>query len=102
EARARSPKVMTVLAASAVLLCLVPPLEDALPQVLLGGLSHAPLRLATLWMVPALMVGIAAAYFEKNGRRDLAVGLIAACTTIAVVSMVWLVYPHLGRHVSRR
>src|SRR5580704_9022414 len=87
EARVRSPKMMTVLAASAVLLCLVPPLEDALPQVLLVGISHTPLSLATLWMVPALLVGIASAYWEKNGRRDLAVGLIAACTALAVVTM---------------
>jgi 4-amino-4-deoxy-L-arabinose transferase-like glycosyltransferase len=102
EARVRSPKMMTVLAASAVLLCLVPPLEDALPQVLLVGISHTPLSLATLWMVPALLVGIASAYWEKNGRRDLAVGLIAACTALAVVTMVWRVYPELDRQVSGR
>ncbi len=102
EARARSPKVMMVLASSAMLLGLVPPLEDSLPQVLLVGISHTPLGLVTFWMVPALLVGIASAYSEKNGRRDLGVALIAVSTALAVVSMVWRVYPELDRQLSGR
>jgi 4-amino-4-deoxy-L-arabinose transferase-like glycosyltransferase len=102
EARARSPKLMVLLAASAVLLCLVPPLEDALPQVLLAGISHTPLRFATLWIIPGLLLGLGSAYCEKIGHRDLAVAFVAAFTAISVVTIVWRVYPELDRQVSGR
>jgi len=102
EARARSPKLMLLLAASAVLLCLVPPLEDALPRVLLAGLSHTSLHLATLWIVPAILLGLACAWCEQTGRRELAVALVAALTVVAVVTIVERVYPELDRQVSAR
>jgi 4-amino-4-deoxy-L-arabinose transferase len=102
EARARSPKLMGFLAASALLLGLVPPLTDALPQVLLVGLSHTPLPLATFWIIPALLLAATTAWCESAGRRPLAVALIAVCTSLAVVSIVWRVYPELDRQVSGR
>lgn len=102
ETRARSPKLMAFLAASALLLCLVPPLQDALPQVLLDGLSHTPLHLATFWIIPALLLALATAWCENTRRRPLAVALIAACTSLAVVAIVWRVYPELDRQVSGR
>lgn len=102
EVRTRSPKLMALLAASALLLGLVPPLEEALPQVLLVGLSHTPLRLATFWIVPALLLGLGCFYGEKTGHRGLAVGLIAAFTTVAVLTIVGQVYPVLDREVSGR
>ncbi len=102
EARARSVKFMALLAASAALLCLVPPLEDALPQILLVGISHTQLRLATLWIIPGLLLGLACAYLEKTGKRDLAVAGLAAFTVMAVVTIVWRVYPELDRQMSGR
>jgi len=99
---ARSAKIMILLAASAALLCLVPPLEDALPQVLLVGMSHTPLHLNPLWIVPGLLIGLICAYCEKVGQWDLAVALVAAFTVLSVVSIVWRVYPELDRRVSGR
>lgn len=102
EARARAPKLAAALALSAVLLCLVPPIDGALPQVLLAGISHTKIRLITLWIVPALFLGLACAYFELAGRRGLAVGLVTAVTALSVINMVWNVYPQLDRKVSAR
>jgi 4-amino-4-deoxy-L-arabinose transferase-like glycosyltransferase len=102
EARARSVKFMALLAASAALLSLVPPLEDALPQVLLVGISHTPLRIATLWVIPGLLLGLACAYQEKIGRRDLAIAGVAVFTVMAVVTLVWRVYPELDWQMSGR
>jgi 4-amino-4-deoxy-L-arabinose transferase-like glycosyltransferase len=102
EVPARSRKLMLLLATCAVLLCLVPPLEDALPQLLLAGLSRTALHLATPWIVPAILLGLACAWCEKTGRRDVAVALVAAFTVVAVVTIVERVYPELDRQVSAR
>jgi 4-amino-4-deoxy-L-arabinose transferase-like glycosyltransferase len=102
EARARSPKLMLLLAGCAVLLCLVPPLEDDLPQVFLAGLSHTALHIGTLWIIPGLLLGLACAWCEKTGRRELAVAFISAFTVVAVVTIVERVYPQLDRQVSAR
>jgi 4-amino-4-deoxy-L-arabinose transferase-like glycosyltransferase len=102
EARVRSSKLMLLLGAAAALLSLVPPLEDALPQALLAGMSHTPLKVVTLWIVPGLLAGLLCAYFEKAGHRDLAMALVAGATVVAVVSIVWRVYPALDRQVSGR
>lgn len=102
EARARSPKLMLLLGASAVLLCIVPPLEDALPQILLSGLSRTVVRLGTLWIIPGLLLAITCAWFEKAGRRHLAFAVVAAFTVLAVATIVWRVYPQLDRQVSAR
>jgi 4-amino-4-deoxy-L-arabinose transferase-like glycosyltransferase len=102
EARARSPKLMAVLAASAALLCLVPLLEDALPQALLAGISHTPLQLAPPWIMVGLIIGLGCAYCEWAGFRDIAVGFVAGAIMVAVVTIVWRVYPQLDRQVSGR
>ncbi len=102
DVRARSPKLMALLAGSAALLCLVPPLEDVLPQALLVGMSHTPLHLATFWIVPGLLLGLACAYWERTAHRDLAVAVVAAGTLISVGTIAWRVYPELDRQLSGR
>jgi 4-amino-4-deoxy-L-arabinose transferase-like glycosyltransferase len=106
EARSRSAKLtvllMALLGASAALLCIVPPIADALPQALMVGMSHTSLRLATGWIIPGLLIGVVCAYLEKTGRRDVAVAVVAAVTTISVVAIVWRVYPELDRKLSGR
>ncbi len=102
EARARSPKLMLLLGASAALLCFVPPLEDALPQALLVGTARTSLHLATLWIIPGLLFGLVCAWFEKLGRRDSAVAGLAALMVLAVVSILWRVYPVLDAQLSGR
>ncbi len=84
DVRARSPKLMALFGASAALLCLVPPLEDALPQALLAGMSHTALHLATFWIIPALLLGLLCAFWEKTAHRDLAVAVVAAGIMISV------------------
>lgn len=102
ELRERSLKLMILLAASVALLSLVPPIESSLPQVLLVGMSHTPLRLATFWIIPALLLALGCAYLEKSGHRDAAVALVSALTVISVVTIVWRVYPELDRQMSGR
>jgi 4-amino-4-deoxy-L-arabinose transferase-like glycosyltransferase len=102
QVAARSVEIMLLLGASAALLCLVPPLEDALPPLLAAGLSHTPLPLATLWIIPALLLGLACAWFERLGRRSIAVGAIAGILVLAVITIVWRVYPELDRQLSGR
>jgi 4-amino-4-deoxy-L-arabinose transferase len=102
EVRLRSPKLMALLAASAALLCFVPPLEDALPQILLVGLSHTPLHMSPLWIVSALLIGLGCVYWERSGHRDVALAVVAACTVVSVVTIGWRVYPQLDRQLSGR
>jgi 4-amino-4-deoxy-L-arabinose transferase-like glycosyltransferase len=97
-----SPKLTALLAASAVLLGLIPPIEDALPQLLLAGISHTTLRLVTFWIIPAVLLGLGCAYCERIGHRDLAVALVGVCTVLSVVSIIWRVYPELDRQLSGR
>src|SRR6202034_352906 len=47
KVRARSPKLMTLLAASSALLCLIPTFSNALPQALADGFSRTPLHWVT-------------------------------------------------------
>jgi 4-amino-4-deoxy-L-arabinose transferase-like glycosyltransferase len=102
EERARSAKLMALLGLSAVLLCIVPTLDSALPQALVAGLSRTPYQPITLWLIPALLLGLACAWCEKNGRRNGAVAAVAVGTVLAVVSIAWLVYPALDRELSGR
>jgi len=102
EARARSPKFIVLLAASAALLGLVPVVSDALPQALAAGISRTTFHLATIWIVPALLIAILCGLLEKTGRRDLAVAALAISTAVSVVVLVWRVYPALDRQLSGR
>jgi 4-amino-4-deoxy-L-arabinose transferase-like glycosyltransferase len=101
EARERSPKMMLLLGASAALLCFVPPLEDALPQALIAGISHTPLPLASYWIF-GLLLGLVCAWCEKLGRRNDAVACVAAGVVLSVITIVWRVYPELDRQLSGR
>ena len=102
EARARSPKLMALFAASAALLCLVPALSNALPQALAAGFSRTPIHLATPWIAPALLVAILCAILEKTAHRDCAVAAVAALTVVSVITIVWRIYPKLDRQLSGR
>ena len=102
EARARSPKLIAALGASAVLLCLVPPLDDALPHILLAGISHTKIGVVTLWVVLGLVLGVGCALCELAGLRGTAVALVAGSMAISAVATAWNVYPELDRQVSAR
>lgn len=98
----RSRKLIGLLAASAALFCLIPPVETALPRLLLAGMSHTPVRLVTWWMVPALCLALLCALGEMAGKRSLALSSVAVVTIVSVVTIVWRVYPALDRQVSGR
>ena len=102
DLRSRSPKLMSLIAASVALFCLVQPLESALPQLLIAGLSHTPLPIPSLWIIPALLLAFLAAWCEKIGHREFAFAIATVGTVFTVVTMVWLVYPQLDRQVSGR
>ncbi len=102
DVRARSPKLMALLAASAALLCLVPALSNALPQALAAGFSRTPIHLATPWILPALLVAILCVALEKTDHRDCAVAAVAVLTVVSVVTIVWRTYPKLDQQLSGR
>ncbi len=102
EVHARSLKLMALLAASAALLCLVPAMSNALPQALAAGFSRTPFHLATIWIVPALLIAVLAAILEKTDHRDCAVTAVAILTVVSVVAIVWRIYPRLDQQLSGR
>jgi len=102
QAQARSPKMMLLLAASAALLGLVPALSDALPRLLVVGISRTQFHLAGIWVIPAAALAVLCALFERTARRDAAVGLVALSVTISVVALAWRVYPLLDQELSGR
>jgi 4-amino-4-deoxy-L-arabinose transferase-like glycosyltransferase len=103
ELRARSPIMIALLAASGgLLLGLVFPVEQALPEALLSGITHTPFQLDSNWLVAALVGGLMCAFIELAGRRDVALALLALGMVISAVAMVWRVYPELDRQLSGR
>lgn len=101
-ARERSRKVMAALASCGVLLCLIPPIDSALPQLLVAGFAHTPFHVATLWLIPAAIVAALAGGFEASGQRSLAVALVGVCMGLLVLRTLWTAYPELDRQVSAR
>jgi 4-amino-4-deoxy-L-arabinose transferase-like glycosyltransferase len=87
-----------LLAASALLLTLGPAFSGMLPQALAAGISHTPIHPAWLWLI----AGVAFAIVIEFCSRRLAVGLIAASTTLFVAGVAWSIYPVLDRDLSGR
>ena len=102
QARARSPKLMALLATSAALLCFIPALSRALPQALANGFSRTSFHLTTIWIAPALLIAILAAILEKTNHRDCAVAAVAVLTGVSVVTIVWRIYPRIDLQLSGR
>jgi hypothetical protein len=84
------------------LLCFIPALSNALPQALAAGFSRTPFHLATIWIVPALLIAILAAVLEKTDHRDCAVAAVAVLTVVSVVTIVWRIYPRIDYQLSGR
>lgn len=101
-ALADASRARVLLAACGALLCLAPPLAQMLPQALSAGVSHATFRVS--W--PGILVGLALAFnciqWDRAGRRNIAVGIVAVSITVCVVGLVWRVYPELDRQLSGR
>jgi 4-amino-4-deoxy-L-arabinose transferase-like glycosyltransferase len=102
RARQRSAMVMFALAAGAGLLWLIPTLEDALPQALIAGIRSAPLHFFTVWLAPALLLAMACATLEFARRRSIAIGVMAACSTLLIARIVWRDFPALDGAASAR
>ena len=101
-ALASAARARFVLPACGLLLCLVPGLAGMLPQALAAGLSHASFHLAWPWVFVGVVIAIICAFLCGWGRLDCAVGVVAAATTIFVVSVIWRVYPELDRQLAGR
>lgn len=102
RARERSSAVLFAVAASALLLWLIPTAEDALSQALISGIRRAPIRFFTGWLAPAAVLAVGCAWLELRKHRPLALALIATCSTLLVVRIVWRDFPELDRTASAR
>ena len=88
-----------VLCASAVLLCLVVPLADVLPQALAGGLSRATWPAFRLfWLLPVVL----AVPLWRFAQRPAAVASLAAAVVVAVIYLKVAAFPRLDALASAR
>jgi 4-amino-4-deoxy-L-arabinose transferase-like glycosyltransferase len=94
----RSPHARYWLAACGALFCLAPPLVQALPQVLMNGLSRTPFHLG----LAGLLAGLALATMCAVGRPERGMMGLALFATVTVVWVAWRVYPELDRQLSGR
>jgi len=103
EAKSRTVKMVCLIAACAALLFLIPAIQEVLPQALVSGLARGGfLFLPLIWIFPVVLITLLCGFLEAKGRREWAVGTIALLTAIAVVRLVWEVYPVLDRQASAR
>jgi 4-amino-4-deoxy-L-arabinose transferase-like glycosyltransferase len=94
--KARSAKWM--LAASALLLGLIPTVSAALPQILAVGLSRSALPVSWVWVVPALVLA-GLVWWLDTDRALASLGIFSTC---AIGFVIWQTYPVLDRTVSAR
>ncbi len=97
-ALAEAKRARWVLAISAALLCLIPAIQEVLPQALVSGLSHAHLQFPFLFLIPILAIAVVCWFV----RPATAVAIIGFCVTAAVFRVVWITYPVLDNVVSAR
>jgi len=102
RAQQKSSKMIWLLGTCGVLFWFIPAIQDVLPRALQSGLSHAPIQLPCVWMVPALGFGLCCALLERSGHRTAAMAVIASAAVISVVGLIWKVYPLMDMTVSAR
>jgi 4-amino-4-deoxy-L-arabinose transferase-like glycosyltransferase len=102
QASAASIKLTWVLAATALLFCLIPAILNSLPQALLNGISRARPAWPISWIAPALIAALSAAVLERTQRRAWAITMIGALVLASTVQIIWQVYPRLDLIVSAR
>lgn len=91
------------LAATTLLMAGVPVAASVLPEALRVGLSRASLPpFPWPWMAAAMVLAAAVCWWERSGRRDLAVALIAIVTAAAGLYLKATTFPALDRTVSAR
>lgn len=102
EVHGVSLRVAGILAATALLLGLVPAILAALPQALLNGISHARVSLPLTWIAPAVLAALCCAFLEKSSRRAWAIAVLGLLVVVSTVQIVRQAYPLLDRTVSAR
>jgi 4-amino-4-deoxy-L-arabinose transferase-like glycosyltransferase len=90
------------LAASALLLWLVPAAQRILPDALKEGLSRTTVTLPWAWLAPAIIFAALCWFLEWRGQRAWAVVLMTAVTIIGAVHLIARTYPLMDREVSAR
>jgi len=91
-----------ILALTGALLGLIPAIADALPQALAAGASHVHLQFHYWILAPVILFGGFLWWLDARGRRDWAMGALAAAMTVLVALVVWNTYPVLDHTVSAR
>jgi|SRR5579871_4290885 len=102
SAKERSIRLLWSMSLSAAMLCFLPSLEDLLPGALLHGLSRTAYQVPPFWIIPAFAAGLLCSALARVGRRKMAISLIALGICLAVIRLVWQVYPALDRMDSAR
>src|SRR5579871_1699069 len=99
----RNRVLAACLAASGILLSVVPSVAASLPQMLVAGLSHTgELEYHLGYLIPALILALICGSLEYLGRRGSAMALVAIGMVVAVAAFVENTYPVLDRTVSPR
>jgi len=103
EAKSRILKMVCLIAACAALLLLIPAIQEVLPPALVSGLARGGfLSVPAIWIFPVVLITLLCGFLEWRNHREWAIAVIALVTTVAVVRLVWEVYPLLDRQASAR
>ncbi len=100
--RPRSVLFICLAVLSAMLLCLVPTAQDALPEALVSGLGRAAIHFFAAWLAPSVALALFCVLLELRGRRVAAVSLIALLSTISITRFIWQGFPRIDHDASAR
>jgi 4-amino-4-deoxy-L-arabinose transferase-like glycosyltransferase len=93
---------LPVLVAMALLMAIIPALVTVLPQALAHGLSRSDWPSPDwTWAIPILAI-VPVWYFEKQGKRSLAMDVLAALLTGGVIILKTSAFPAIDANVSAR
>jgi 4-amino-4-deoxy-L-arabinose transferase-like glycosyltransferase len=101
-ALAEAKQMRWVLAASAALLVLIPPVAAILPRALASGISRSawpPFQ--WMWLLPLIAAGVVW-YLDKHGYRIGAVALLVTAVAASVALIEVQVFPAIDRLASAR
>jgi 4-amino-4-deoxy-L-arabinose transferase-like glycosyltransferase len=102
-ALARAGNARWILALVAVLLLLLPVAAQVLPDALAVGLSHAPFpRIAWFGILGALLLAGTCWWWDRAGRRQIAVLTLAIPLIAGVAILKHVTFPRIDQAVSAR
>ena len=87
-----------VLALAAALLWLIPAIQSILPDALINGLSRTHFEFPYALLIPAIGLAVVCWFL----RPTIAVAVVSAGMTLAIICVVWITFPVLDNVVSAR